>query len=239
MKASSWVSPRPGWVLLFFISSLTAGWGQEATGSIEGTVSVTAPARREVKPVNDYDETNGYGSTAYDTPARKTAKPLPEEIVVYLEEVRGNWEPPLDHVKLDQKFTQFTHRILPVLAGTVVDFTNHDPIYHNVFSNSEINPFDLGRRKKGERASVKMRKEEVPVRVYCEIHSKMKSNILVLQNPFFTVVKPGDSFRLERVPAGTYTLTAWHDYWLPVKEEVVVKGGAATKVNFTLEKVQK
>ena len=209
-----------------------------AAGFIEGSLSVTAPPRREVKPAADYDSINPYGATAYDATPRKAAKPLPEEIVVYLEEVPGNWAPPMEHVKLDQKFTQFTHRVLPVLAGTTVDFTNHDPIYHNVFSNSDINSFDLGRRQKGEKASAKMRRLEIPVRVFCEIHSNMKSNILVLQNPFFTVVQPGGSFRLEGIPPGTYQLAAWHDFWQPIRQAVTVTAGAATKVQLTLTKTQ-
>ncbi len=226
-------------VVLFTVGGpVRAAKAAGATGSIEGNLSVTAPPRREVKPTADYDSINPYGATAYDATPHKTAKPLPEEIVVYLEEVPGDWPPPSEHVKLDQKYTQFTHRVLPVLAGTTVDFTNHDPIYHNVFSNSEINSFDLGRRQKGEKASAKMRRLEIPVRVFCEIHSSMKSNILVLQNPFFTVVQPGGSFRLEGVPPGTYQLAAWHDFWQPVRQEVTVKAGATTKVQLALTKTQ-
>ena len=212
-----------------------------ATGVIQGKVLVTAPARHE-KTYSDYstDLTDLYGSTAYSSsPPPKAPAPLPEEIAVYLEEVPGQWNPPLEHARLDQKYTQFTHRVLPVLAGTVVDFTNNDPVYHNVFSNSEINHFDLGRRHKGETASARLRRLEIPVRLFCEIHSTMKSNILVLQNPFFTVIQPGGSFRLEGVPAGTYRLVAWHDYWQPVDREVTVRAGETTQVDLTLTKAQK
>ncbi len=222
-----------------------------STGIIEGTVSVTAPARKEIETHDamaldeDNSSSNGYddyggSSNNNSQPVMPKAPPLPEEIVVYLQKVPGHWDPPQAHSKLDQKFTQFTHRALPILVGTTVDFTNHDPIYHNVFSNSQENPkFDLGRRKNGETKSVTFNQVEVPVKLYCEIHAKMASNILVLQNPFFTVVQPGGTFRIKGVPPGTYTLEAWHDYWQPVDFKVKVKAGKTKKVNLTLSQVRK
>jgi plastocyanin len=215
-----------------------------ATGAIVGTVNVTAPASQEVKTQDAMEEDNassdGYDDYDNHNQASPKAPPLSEEIVVYLQKVPGHWTAPLAHAKLDQKYTQFTHRALPILAGTTVDFTNHDPIYHNVFSNSEENPkFDLGRRKNGETKSVTFNQVEVPVKLYCEIHPKMASNILVLQNPFFAVVKPGETFRMEGVPPGTYTLAAWHDYWQPVELKVTVRAGKTKKASLTLSQLRK
>ena len=240
---------HPTSTLLFSACFFLAGpssRAQQATysGTIEGVVSVTAPSRPEPlaktqSDSNSYDSYDSYGSSAYDfAPVRKSPK-LPEEIVVYLAEVKGTWPPPRKHASLDQKYTQFTHRVLPVLAGTTVDFTNHDPIYHNVFSNSALNHVELGRRGHGETASAAFKKPEVPVKVFCEIHDKMRSNILVLQNPYFTVAKPGESFKLEKVPPGTYTLAAWHDYWQPVSREITVRAGETTKADLTLSGIQK
>jgi hypothetical protein len=128
--------------------------------------------------------------------------------------------------------------VVPVLKGTVVDFTNQDPVYHNVFSNSQANQFDLGRRAKGETATARMGKSEVPVKVYCEIHASMKSHILVLDNPFFTTTGPGREFEISGIPPGTYTLVAWHDHWEPVEQKVKVTRGATTRADITMDKVQ-
>lgn len=208
---------------------------------IEGTVKVTAAPRKEAKPAQDYGYSNPYGSNAYDSKprVRQASKSLPEEIVVYLARVPGDWPAPEAHARLEQKYTQFGERALPVLVGTTVDFVNNDPIYHNVFSNSQTNPFDLGRRKRGETVSIKMRKVEVPLRVYCEIHPSMKGNILVLQNPFFAVVQPGGDFRLEGMPPGTYRLVAWHDYWEPIQRKIHVSSGKTTRVDLVLDGIQK
>lgn len=200
-------------------------------GILMGKLTVTAPARKAPAPATSSDE--------YGNPQASSAPPsLPEEVVIYLKKVPGKYAPPQKHVQLDQKFLQFTTRVLPVLKGTTVDFTNNDPVYHNVFTNSQLNKFDLGRKKKGETVSVKMTQSEIPVKVYCEVHAAMKAFILVLDNPFFTKVGPGQTFQIKGIPPGTYTMVAWHDYWDPVEQKVTIKKGKTTKADVTLDKVQ-
>ncbi len=215
----------PGLIFFTFFSGLAEA---KNGGALTGHLKVTAPARK-APPSNQYAPKGSPPSPPHI---------LPEEVVVYLKKVPGKYKAPKKHVALDQKYLQFTHRILPVLKGTKVDFTNQDPVYHNVFSNSQINKFDLGRKKNGETTSVKMGHSEVPVKVYCEIHSAMKSNILVLDNPFFTTAGPDQDFVIKGIPPGTYTLVAWHDFWMPVEETVTIKKGKTTQMNITLDKAQ-
>jgi plastocyanin len=232
----------------FFLLAPALGFSLWA-GSIEGTVTVTAPARPDLQaqnpaPADDnsnqnqYGENDNYGSAP--AAPQTQAAPQPEEIVVYLEKVHGHWKVPKTHPTLDQKYIKFSHRVLPVLVGTTVDFTNHDPVYHNIFCNATINPaFDLGQCKTGETKSITFKKVEVPVNLYCEVHRYMQSNVLVLQNPFYQVVAPGGHFHFTNVPAGTYTLVAWHDYWQPVSGKVKVRKGKTAVVNITLDQVRK
>jgi plastocyanin len=220
-----------------FVWVPVSGDASPSGGTLEGTLTVTAPSRQQA-PASETGGAQPFydGGESESTVVRRSP---PEEVVVYLEDVPGSYPPPKEHVRLDQKFLQFTHRVLPVLRGTVVDFTNHDPVYHNVFSNSQVNKFDLGRKGRGEKSSVRMLHPEVPVKVYCEIHADMKSNILVLNNPFFTSVKPGEKFKIEGIPPGTYNLVAWHDYWEPVEEKVTIEEGGTTRADVTLSQVQK
>ena len=119
-----------------------------------------------------------------------------------------------------------------------MEFVNQDGVYHNVFSNSQVNPrFDLGKKLKGETARIKFKHPE-DVKLYCEIHASMKAHLLVLQNSYFTVVAPGGHYELSHVPPGHYQLVAWHDYWAPVTQTVTVKKGKATQADMTLDKAQ-
>jgi plastocyanin len=216
--------------VFFHSAPLWAGKG----GTLTGTLTVTAPARKALSVTHPIGGSN-YGPSE-SAPAETHT--LPEEVVVYLERVPGKYKAPKAHVQLDQKYLQFTSRVVPVLMGTTVDFTNHDPVYHNVFTNSQINKFDLGKKKNGEVMSIKMTNMEVPVKVYCSLHSSMKAFILVLDNPFFTKVGPGQTFTLKGVPPGTYTMVAWHDYWDPVEQRVTIKKGKTTRADVTMDKVK-
>jgi plastocyanin len=217
--------------LVLFASPL---WAASARGSLEGTVTVTAPARPGAPQAYGSDSSK----SNYGAPPAPSSHALPEEIVVYLKKVSGTFTPPKKPVVLEQKYIQFGHRVLPILAGTTVEFVNQDAVYHNVFSNSQVNPrFDLGKKLKGETARIKFKHPE-DVKLYCEIHASMKAHLLVLQNPYFTVVAPGGHYELSHVPPGHYELVAWHDYWAPVTQTVTVRKGKSTQADMTLDKAQ-
>jgi plastocyanin len=210
-------------------------WASSGHGDLEGTVTVTAPPR----PGEPQAFSSSYGKSNYGAaPAAATPHELPEEIVVYLKKVSGTFKAPKEPVLFEQKYIQFAHRVLPILAGTTVDFVNQDGVYHNIFSNSELNPkFDLGRKPKGDSGKVKFKRPE-DVKLYCEIHESMKAHILVLQNPYFTVTTPGGHYSLTHIPTGRYELVAWHDYWAPVTQTVFVKKGKSANADITLDKAQ-
>ena len=88
-------------------------------------------------------------------------------------------------VTLLQKNKRFTPHVIVVQAGTVVDFPNADPIFHNAFSNFAGQPFDTGLYAPGTTQKINFRREGV-VRVFCNIHSNMSAVILVTASPYFT-----------------------------------------------------
>ena len=227
-------------VVILFGLFLAPVQASSSKGKLAGTLIVTASSRSGIAPsqsTNYSSSSDSYGN-AVTTAPKPAGHSAPEEVVIYLQKVPGHYKAPKKHVNLDQKYLHFAHRVLAVLKGTTVDFTNSDPVYHNIFTNSQLNKFDLGRKAAGQVSSVKMNHVEVPVKVYCEIHSQMKTNILVLQNPFFTTVQPGQPFEIDGIPSGTYTLIAWHDYWEPVVQTVTIKKGSATQIKITMDKVR-
>ena len=117
--------------------------------------------------------------------------------------------PPAKHVVMLQKNKMFTPHILPVVAGSVVDFPNADPIFHNAFSSYNGQIFDVGLYPPGTSKSVRFVRPGV-VRVFCNIHPSMSAVIVVLGTPFFTTTAANGSFRLD-VPPGTYELNVFHE----------------------------
>lgn len=106
----------------------------------------------------------------------------------------------------------FDPALLPVQVGTVVEFPNLDDEYHNVFSYSPTQRFDLGRYMPEERP-VPSQRFDTPgtVIVRCDIHEHMRAIILVLDSAHFTTTDTGGFFRLENVPSGDWVLKAWID----------------------------
>jgi plastocyanin len=120
-------------------------------------------------------------------------------------------EAPGEPAVMDQKKKRFIPRLLPIVKGQEVIFTNSDRLRHNTFSPHKTEPFDLGTYGKGKSASVTL---QVPGhhRVYCNIHQKMIGDIYVVPNHYFAVTDNSGKFTIKDVPEGEYTLKAWHIY---------------------------
>lgn len=117
--------------------------------------------------------------------------------------------PPAKHAVMLQKNKMFTPHILPIVTGTMVDFPNADPIFHNAFSYYNGQIFDVGLYPPGKSKSVRFSRPGV-VRVFCNIHPTMSSIILVLNTEFFTTTAKDGSFELE-LPPGEYDLNVFHE----------------------------
>jgi plastocyanin len=141
------------------------------------------------------------------------------DVVVYVEGARGKPRPARATVTMRGK--SFTPRVLVVGVGTTVDFPNEDPIFHNVFSVSGENRFDLDLYKRPKSGSWTFQHPGL-ARVYCNIHPQMSAVVLVRDNPFFTKASPDGAFTLEGVPAGRYLLKAWHERGGETSAELVV-----------------
>jgi plastocyanin len=111
---------------------------------------------------------------------------------------------------LDQRDERFVPQVVAITVGTTVDFPNNDRTYHNVFSLSKTRRFDLGRYAAGRSKSVRFDRPGI-VRVFCDIHSHMNAFILVFAHRYFDVTNADGRYRIEGVPPGSYTLSAWVD----------------------------
>lgn len=156
--------------------------------------------------------------------------------VVYVEKVAAApaapaaKEPPM----MVQKGIAFQPGALVVGKGHEVEFPNKDKAYHNVFSRTPGNEFDLGLYREGTSRTVEMRAAG-EVDVYCNIHPNMAAKILVVQNPYYAEVADDGSYVIRDVPPGAYTLVAWSSTHEPVKKPVEVAAGATLAADFALK----
>lgn len=120
--------------------------------------------------------------------------------------------------RMAQSRMEFVPSALVIQRGTKVEFPNLDVVYHNVFSFSKPNHFDLGLYRAQDRYNTHVFAEPGLVRVYCHIHPEMTATILVTPNAFVTAAVDG-AYELEGVPRGPRTIMAWspHGGWAEVK----------------------
>jgi len=137
------------------------------------------------------------------------------ESVVYVDVVQGKTFPaPSEHPLMDQKGLMFTPHIMVVQAGTTVDFLNSDSVAHNVFwtsvgGNKKLT-HNLGTWPKGEKRSFKFDNPGA-VPLLCNVHPEMAGYIIVSPTPYFATTDKSGAYKIENVPDGSYTLTAWHE----------------------------
>lgn len=160
------------------------------------------------------------------------------DAVVYVAEAApGSFARPAAEPVMDQKGMVFSPHVLPILAGTTVQFLNSDDVRHNIFSPSAIgDKFNLGTYPKGDmrRKAFNKRGEVVCL---CSVHQEMSAYILVLQNPFFAVTGKDGAYRIDGVPAGKYELRIWHEkVKKAVSREIAVPDEGGVTADFELRR---
>ena len=140
------------------------------------------------------------------------------QVVVWLvpkyavQKVRLNTK--LPHYRITQRNKIFEPHLLVVPAGSTVDFPNHDPWLHNVFSVSSNRRFDLGLYGSGVRKAVQFARAGASY-LFCSIHPEMAAVILTVDSTYFGVSDETGRISIGNVPPGKYFLHVWYENAAP------------------------
>jgi plastocyanin len=161
-----------------------------------------------------------------------------ENAVIYIDKIDGQtFNPSEKHAMIDQKNLMFMPHVLPVIAGTTVDFHNNDDVMHNVFSPDKCaDKFNLGSWPKGENRSYTFKNAGCRATLLCNVHPEMEGYVVVLQNPYFAVSAKDGTYSIKNVPPGKYILTIWHEKLKGKPVEIVVPKEGAVTQDFVIEK---
>lgn len=134
------------------------------------------------------------------------------QAVVFVQTLPAGVLPPKDvaTAEMDQVHKEFTPALLPVAVGSQVRFPNRDQIHHHVYSFSRTKSFELPLYK-GEDASPVLFDKPGIVKIGCNIHDWMSAIIFVAPTPYFALSDETGHFTFPQLPAGTYSLAAWHE----------------------------
>ena len=124
--------------------------------------------------------------------------------------VQNSQPTPAQNLRLVQKNKRFEPHILVVPAGSVVEFPNRDPFFHNVFSLFEGKRFDLGLYEAGTSQTVRFDRVGISY-IFCNIHPDMSAVVITIATPFYAVSNSDGQLNLTGVPYGRYLLHVWSE----------------------------
>jgi plastocyanin len=160
------------------------------------------------------------------------------DAIVYVDKIAGKSFPvPKEHARIDQKNLKFVPHVLPVLAGTTVDFMNSDDVLHNVFSPDKCcDKFNLGSWPKGQIKSFTFKEPGCAATLLCNVHPEMEGYVYVVETPYFAVSAKDGSYEIKDVEPGKYTLKIWHEKLKGQEVVVEVPEKGSATIDFEIHK---
>ena len=117
---------------------------------------------------------------------------------------------PASGLKLTQRNKSFEPHLLVVPAGSVVEFPNRDPFFHNVFSLFEGKRFDLGLYEAGSSRMVHFDRPGISY-IFCNIHPEMSAVVITLATPYYAVANGEGQLNIPNVSYGRYIVHVWSE----------------------------
>lgn len=200
-----------------------------ATGRIEGDVVISTALSTRRPRFRIYADPGPHSRPPAPAPDAAEIR----NVVLYLQDAPPDTTPASGRASMRQEDEHFVPHVLPIRRGTTVDFPNADDVFHNVFSLSRTQTFDLGRFPKGSARSVQFDRSGV-VQLFCHIHSDMSAVVLVLDNQYYAVPAENGHYSLEGVPPGEYRVIGWHERIKPIVRTVRVTAGETSRLDFNI-----
>ena len=234
---------------LFSVIALTAGLLAAACGGGGGTSDRPAATAKADGPGSVTGKVTFDGEPPVRTPVKMAAdpncKPGPESlsetqivsadkglknVFVYVKDGLGNavYETPTKPIVLDQVGCRYEPHVFGVFAGQPVEIKNSDPTLHNVHAIPKSNEeFNFGQEPSTPPGTKTFTKPEIGLSFRCDVHGWMRAYANVVTHPFFAVTGNDGSFAIKGLPAGTYTIEAWHERLGTQQTKVTISDSAA------------
>jgi hypothetical protein len=177
---------------------------------------------------------------AHPTPVlEKTVELNPDgtlkDVFVFVKSGAEKWTyaSPTEPVELDQEGCLYRPHIVALMVNQPLKIVNSDPTLHNIHPMPKNNPeFNLGQPAKGMQTTKVFPNPEQMIPVKCDVHRWMQAYIAVMPHPFFSVSGDQGTYSI-KVPAGTYTIEAWHEKYGTQTQEVTVADNETKDIPFT------
>ena len=201
--------------------------------TIEGTVPANPPIKLDGDPYCSQQNPKGANLESFVVDNGGL-----DNVFVYVKDGLGDYgfDVPSEPVKLDQQGCRYRPHVLGIRVGQKLVITNDDDTLHNVHAMGTANgEWNHGQAFKNLRDEKVFTKREVMLPFKCDVHNWMQAYVGVLDHPYFAVTHDGGHFELKNLPAGTYTVEAWHEK-LGTQAQTVTLGEKESKeLTFTFK----
>lgn len=161
-----------------------------------------------------------------------------DNVFVYVKDGLGNYyfDVPTESVKVDQQGCRYLPHVFGARVGQPIEIANSDETMHNVHALPNVNrEFNFGQPLKGMKNTEVFTTREVMVPFSCNVHPWMKAYGGIVDHPYFAVTSAGGRFELKNLPAGTYTVEAWHEKLQAQTQTVTIAEKETKQITFTFK----
>lgn len=232
------------WLMLFLpAASFAQGWGSiEGQIVLDGDVPAVPPLVEAGDPSVRDSAVCAAVAVANDAMLFDKETKGIANVVVFLRRAPAEIHPELKvskekEVVFDQKNCRFLPHMMVVRTDQTVLVKSSDSIFHNVHTlplaegnngqNASVQPND----QTGTRMEMK-NAEALPVKVVCDIHSRMVAWWVVVDHPYAAVTDATGKFKIENLPAGEHEFRVWQETagYINRTYKVTVKAGETVKL---------
>ena len=196
-------------------------------GAVTGKVNFTGtpPQMEQISMSADPVCSSLHIAPVYTESVIKNDNGTLRNVFVYVKEgLEGQTFPvPTTPVTMDQQGCQYHPHVFGIQVGQPFQIVNSDATLHNVHSLAEKSKqFNLGMPIQGMKLTKKYEQPEIMAKIKCDVHPWMNARVGVLTHPFFSVTGEDGTFEIKDLPAGTYTVEAWHEQYGTQTQQVTV-----------------
>jgi hypothetical protein len=157
-----------------------------------------------------------------------------KNVFVYISEgITGQHPAPSEAVRIDQQGCVYIPHIIGVQTGQDLVIHNSDDLLHNVKAQPTNNrPFNRSQPSAGIENTESFDEAEIMVPIQCDVHGWMQAYVGVVDHPYYAVSGDDGTFTIGNLPAGTYTLTSWHEQYGTQTQQVTVAANGTANVTF-------